>query len=107
MGICQHSREAARRTRGVGLLEAGDLILGQSEVNGGKGVIEVPVLGDADDRRGDDRIGQHSGQRDLRTGNAMCGSDLGYPGHDLSVALGAVELSLDPPTDLCERGRGV
>ena len=51
------SAEADDRVGCVGLLEAGDLVGGELEVDGGDGVVEVRRLGRPDDRRGDDRLG--------------------------------------------------
>src|SRR3546814_4175173 len=45
-----HSGETDHRSRLVGLLDAGDLIVGQLELDGGQSVVEVGLLGDADDR---------------------------------------------------------
>src|SRR4051794_8156664 len=47
----EHS-ETDDGVRRVRLLEAGDLLVGELHVDGGDGVVQVVLLGDADDRRG-------------------------------------------------------
>jgi hypothetical protein len=57
---------AADRMRPVGLLELGDLLVGEHHVDGGDGVVQVAGPGRADDRRGDARLVQQPREGDLR-----------------------------------------
>ena len=50
---------------GVGRFERLDLVVGQSELERGDGFGQVVRLGRADDGRGDGRVAQYPGQRDL------------------------------------------
>src|SRR4051794_29441479 len=83
--------EADDGVRGVGLLEPGDLLAGELDVDGGDGVVEVGVLGDADDGRGDHRLGQHPRERHPGPGDAALPCDLGDPLDDPAVAALVVE----------------
>src|SRR3546814_8954206 len=64
-----------------------DLIVGQLELDGGQSVVEVGLLGDADDRRCHRRVPQHPGQRHLRPRHATGSGDLGDPLDDLGVVV--------------------
>ena len=55
---------------------ARDLVVGELEIEGRDGVVEVVRLGRADDGRGDDGVVQHPGQRDLRHRDAARLGDL-------------------------------
>src|ERR1700753_1783675 len=74
----------------VGLLEGGDVLVAQLEVDGGDRVAEVLGFGDADDRGGDRRVGEDPGERHLGGRRAEALRHLEGAGDDLLV-LTAVE----------------
>ena len=77
--------------RHVGLLEPCELLVAQGELLGRECVLEVLQPGRAGDRRGHARLVQEPGQRDLGSGDAPSGRDLGRAVNHGKVEVGPVE----------------
>src|SRR4051794_26009143 len=60
---------------GCRAFEGADLVVGELQVDGGCGVVQVVGLGGADDGCGDDRVLQHPGHRYGRHRDAAVGGD--------------------------------
>ena len=80
--------------RYIGSLKRDDLRVGQPHVQRGDRVGELLGLGRADDRRGDRRLGQHPGERDLRARDAAPPGDLLHRLDDPSILLLARSVGL-------------
>ena len=63
----------------VRLLQSGDFLGGQFQRECGDGVVEVLLLGRANDGRGDQRFVQQPGKRDLRPRHTALLRDLSHP----------------------------
>ena len=71
--------EAYDGVRHVGILQSGDLISGQLDVHRGQRIVEMVELSRADDRRGDHRLCQQPGERDLSARDATGFGNHGHP----------------------------
>ena len=74
--------------RHIRLLQGGYLAGRKFYVHRCESVVEVVQLGGADDRGGDDRLGEQPGQRHLRPWNPPRPRNLGDAVDDLAVCLG-------------------
>ena len=86
----------ARSARGRGWARRasrrGDLVLGQLERLGGQRILEMLLLGGADDRRRDTGLGEQPGQGDLRRRHVAGGGDLHDGVDDVEVRRLVVEV---------------
>ena len=78
--------EADHGVRHVGILQR-DLISGQLDVHRGQRIVEMVELSRADDRRGDHRLCQQPGERDLSARDATGVGNHGHPIDHLAVRL--------------------